>query len=624
MSLLTEKIFRATDEIANVNSNLSLKCPNKINQAFTHSYNISDNSPNNILENISNNMSDKISEKIIYHISDEMSDKISAKNPDQTSDQITNQISEKIADQTFNNSTDEASNKKDKTSDKIVELTSDKISDQLSDQSSDQSSDNNSGHTSEQMSDKISEETSDQLFDEMTDQLSCQKSTKTCDKKIADQLSDNTINRQNIIIGNRSMYKIDEKRVIGRGAFSIVYSGMDINNNEKVAIKRIMLSKLTNNEISVVDREVRTVTKLINMSNPCKNIVSYYDVIKNNSCVYIVMEICSDGTFSSLLIKPLKERYSKYYFKQMMNALKTLHDMNIVHKDVKPDNILIFNDYKTLKLCDFGFSHEFTEINTNDIMCGSPIYMAPEILRHKKNISLKNTPIKTSSTDVIKSDYKTNSDTWSVGLILYEMVYGYHPYRGTKDIKSLRHASENSVKVLEMPWIDLNSDGFQLLKSMLDPNNMSRITINNIMRSSWMTIEEPYQIEKIILSDLFHNSHIQFISKSLPKSCEYIDIMKQSKNKKPETNYLSVSDKGSKFTKKNISNDDKQKINKSLTEKIINSGTFDNIIKKHNQQILTLSQNENKSETKTSNSSVTIIIDNTSDSLLLDDIYKTD
>lgn len=416
-----------------------------------------------------------------------------------------------------------------------------------------------------------------------------------------------TTPQKNIVTGRIHTYRIDDRKILGRGAFSTVYSGTNLTTNDKVAIKKISLNKLTNKEIDVVDREIKIVTKLIDMANPYKNIVTYYDVIKSSTTMYIVMELCPDGTLASLLVKPMKEKFSRYYFKQILDSLKALQELSIVHKDIKPDNILIFNDYKTLKICDFGFSQEFRELDsTTQHICGSPIYMAPESF-HLKNIktnsSAKALPIplphshlkintkmdryiglppnpkigrtkrkNDDTTEFVADDHiddlgdddldnyhtdhshdddddlnddlsylnlnHTNSDLWSAGMIFYEMVYGYHPHRGSKDVHTIKKTLLKSIRVVEMPWTDLGHDGFQLMRDILDANSVSRITVDNVMKHPWIRMnDEP--VKKIVLSELFHLSDLRFISRSLPKTLEFDRYMQNNPTNRHKSMYAS-------------------------------------------------------------------------------------
>jgi len=346
------------------------------------------------------------------------------------------------------------------------------------------------------------------------------------------------VTQKNIILGKTHNYRIEDRKILGRGSFSSVYLGTNLDTHEKVAIKKMSLNK----DIDMVEREIRIVTKLIAMSNPYKNIVTYHDVIKTNATVFIIMEMCPDGTFSSLLVKPMKEKFTRYYFKQIIDSLKALHELNIIHRDIKPDNILIFNDYKTLKICDFGFSQDIKELDNVQSIRGSPIYMAPESFHIKTGdsntlpISALPRPIPQSCRRYSNTGYDSDnddcsylnpvqntnvgSDLWAAGIVFYEMVYGYHPHRGSKDVHTIKKSLLKQIRIIEMPWTDLGQDGFQLLRDILDSNSLSRISIDNVMKHPWIeTMDEP--IKKIILSELFYLSDLRFISRSLPQTLEF-------------------------------------------------------------------------------------------------------
>ncbi len=402
--------------------------------------------------------------------------------------------------------------------------------------------------------------------------------------------------KKEILINGIYTYKIDVRRILGKGAFSTVHSGINISTNEKIAIKKIFLNKLSNQELDLIDREVRIVTSLIEKNNPYDNIVKYYDVIRNNSYVYIVMDLYTDGTFSSLLVKPMKEKYSRYYFKQILDALQALKNMEIIHRDIKPDNILIANDYKKIKICDFGFSQLLNDKDSNNtIICGSPIYMAPELWLNKivlhdhnkinytkcnnkynqstlwstesnigsteSNLRTTESNLRTTESNIgstesnigstesnLKEAPKSNlvsSDLWAAGLILYEMVFGYHPCKGLKDIESIKNTI-TSVKIIDNGLIDIDKDGLQLLKDILNSDSLSRITIDYVVQHKWL--KNIATINSIVLSDVFYNSNKHFKTQS--------SHLTQYNKFNPLTNY---------------------------TNKIVNNGSFDDIVKKNNK-----------------------------------------
>lgn len=371
---------------------------------------------------------------------------------------------------------------------------------------------------------------------------------------------------KNIIVGENSTYKIDTKRIIGKGAFSTVYVGTDINAKNRVAIKKICRNKLNRYYLSVVDNEIKIVNIMINNEQyQHSNIIKYFDIIYVNDLIYIVMEYCSDGTFASLLVKPIKEYYAKYYFKQLIGGLKALHDMNIIHRDIKPENLLLTNDYKTIKICDFGFSHFANDESyiLRKIMYGSPIYMAPETFFSESNNKI----------------YK-NTDVWSAGIILYEILYGHHPYKGSKDVNDVR------TKHIKIDDMSISDDAVHLLRNMLN-DNLNRISTEEIINTQWMiTSCKLEDVKKIVLSELFnivkHNGSINVYSQSqsLPLPFEKSEFFSKDFVISPKvTNprlHNSINDK---YQMKIQSKDD---LMSHITKTIINDGSFDLLIKKHN------------------------------------------
>jgi serine/threonine protein kinase len=336
---------------------------------------------------------------------------------------------------------------------------------------------------------------------------------ESCDKykipKLKDQNKPKSTNAQsstkNIIVGEHSTYNIMTKKTLGRGAYSTVYLGVDIKTKNYVAIKKICYGTLGKNILSVIDNEINIVTLMVNNKKyRHPNIVNYFDIIKVKDSIYIVMEHCSDGELASLLVKPIKEFYAKYYFKQIIEGIKALHDMDIIHKDIKPENILLTNNYKTIKICDFGFSYFVTDMNNklNNIVYGSPIYMAPEnFLLDSNNIG-------------------KNTDIWAAGMILHEILYGYHPCKGLKDIHSIRRTSDH-IKIDNTNNVIVSNEVIILLKNMLDTDNKLRISAEHIINTQWIQSCNPKDVKKIVLSALFNTVKYKdnTISQSLP--CTY-------------------------------------------------------------------------------------------------------
>lgn len=196
---------------------------------------------------------------------------------------------------------------------------------------------------------------------------------------------------------------------IGRGAFGTVYSAEvvapypGLRIRDQVAVKAVSMSRISGAE----EREKLESEIAVMKSLDHKNIVKLYGIERTHSHYYLIMEQCNGGDLMSY-IQSLKsypdESLTRNYAMQIASGLSYLHCHDIVHRDLKPQNILISttNSEITLKIADFGFARFLKPADFTSTICGSPMYMAPEIQFGQK--------------------YSTNVDIWSAGVILYELV----------------------------------------------------------------------------------------------------------------------------------------------------------------------------------------------------------
>ncbi len=295
----------------------------------------------------------------------------------------------------------------------------------------------------------------------------------------------------------KSRLLIRYDKMIGRGSFSEVYLGQYEGND--VAIKTIPTESLDGKIKKQLQRELQIIKVL--QAHPHQNIVKYIKTQKTGSKIIIVMELCSGGE----LLKYIKNR-SKFnisdvqsLFSQIIAGYKHLLKQNIVHRDIKSANILLSDDQKTIKFIDFGLSKILStkgypegSNDLNQTICGSPLYMAPELLNHQK--------------------YDSKSDIWSIGVLLYEMVYGVTPFHQCKAILTLKQTiQENTIK-----YPNVLSDGsiipnylITLMNRLLEPDPLYRITWKELDALTWSNIstssilknpKHPYQIPQLTLT----------------------------------------------------------------------------------------------------------------------------
>jgi serine/threonine-protein kinase ULK/ATG1 len=259
-------------------------------------------------------------------------------------------------------------------------------------------------------------------------------------------------------------YKFIPQQAVGYGSFSKVYLGLDTITNEKVAIKKMELGNFSPQMRCRVQEEVTIALKLSH-----KNIVKTYDVVFEDSdvgpIVYIIMEHCECGDFSRFLInEKMKESRAKFFFNQLLEGLKYLQEQNIIHRDLKPANLLLTDNKKVLKIADFGFARHLGEGRMSETMCGSPLYMAPEVL--------------------FGEPYTSKADLWSIGVILYQALYGKHPFQAnnhTNLIKMIRSCN------IELPKnVHLTPDCLNLLLGLLTKNPNNRLSWEDFFAHPWL------------------------------------------------------------------------------------------------------------------------------------------
>lgn len=273
-------------------------------------------------------------------------------------------------------------------------------------------------------------------------------------------------------------YRICEKR-IGKGSFSTIHKCFD-NNNNVFALKKIDVDRLKDKNI--VKNEFNIMRKLSHI-----NIIKVFDLIVDEKLnnVYIFLEYFEYGDLGKYLSgNTLEEKHVNNFSIQIKNGLQYLYKQNIIHRDIKPQNILVSND-KILKIIDFGLSKSIT-INEEimDTICGSPLYMAPEIIKTK--------------------NYTIKSDIWSFGVIIYEMIYGYTPFRANNIYTLINSIDKYEIK---FPKETISSNCINLLKQMLVKEPKYRINWDNLFVHCWFTNDLILNEENRLLEEPFKSSY---------------------------------------------------------------------------------------------------------------------
>ena len=273
-------------------------------------------------------------------------------------------------------------------------------------------------------------------------------------------------------------YIFTRKR-IGKGAFSTIYKGRHKETNKLYAIKEISFENLEKIRESI-KREFTLMKKLNH-----KNIIRLHEVFFDNDekNIYLVIDYYSKGDLSKFLGgKALKEKYAKKYMRQLTNGLKYLYEKQILHRDLKPQNILV-TDGGDIVITDFGFARYTDNENMLNTLCGSPMYMAPEIM--------------------LKKRYNNKSDLWSVGVIFFELLFGTTPYKAKNMIDLMTNIKKKPIK---FPHYNITPECQKLLLGLLQKDPENRISWEELFEHSWFLTDEIMDAENALMDISFTKS----------------------------------------------------------------------------------------------------------------------
>lgn len=249
-------------------------------------------------------------------------------------------------------------------------------------------------------------------------------------------------------------YKIG--KVMGKGAFGKVNLAIHRLSSKFVALKSI------NKQFMTEEASKRKVMQEFNILRRTRqqNVVRLYESFETPQHIVFVMEVCGGGDLLTYVRRrrKLKEDVARHLFKQIITGLRYCHSKNVLHRDIKLDNILLTSQGH-VKICDFGVSKLITK--HKELMfeqCGTPAYIAPEVFENKGYVGYQ-------------------SDVWSAGVVLYAMLFGTVPFKAANMIELHKQV------VKSKPDFKDGADGASpkavaLLKSILEKDPTKRLTID--------------------------------------------------------------------------------------------------------------------------------------------------
>lgn len=265
-------------------------------------------------------------------------------------------------------------------------------------------------------------------------------------------------------------YQIFPDEILGSGQFGIVYGGVHRTTGHAVAIKVIDKMRFPTKQEAALKNEVAI---LQNLHHP--GVVNLERMFETPERIFVVMEKMKGDMLEMILSSEmgrLSERITRFLVTQILVALKHLHSKNIVHCDLKPENVLLSSDsdFPQVKLCDFGFARIIGEKGFRKSVVGTPAYLAPEVLRNK--------------------GYNRTLDMWSTGVIIYVSLSGTFPFNEDEDINE--QIQNASFMYPPHPWRDISSQAIDLIGNLLQVKSRKRYSVDKSIIHPWLDGFEAY------------------------------------------------------------------------------------------------------------------------------------
>jgi calcium/calmodulin-dependent protein kinase I len=255
-------------------------------------------------------------------------------------------------------------------------------------------------------------------------------------------------------------------KTLGEGAFSVVKEVTNRENRKTYAAKIVTKAKLTREDEVALKDEIAI---LRNMEHG--HIINLYDVFDENTYYFLVTEIMLGGElFDRIVTKTFyNEKEARDVCQILFTAMDYIHSKGVAHRDLKPENLLLVSkhDDKNIKIADFGFAKKVSGSKCLLTQCGTPGYVAPEILHGVP--------------------YGTKADMWSSVVIIYILLGGYPPFIEQNQRELFKKIKKGQYEFHVEYWGQISSEAKDLISGLLTVNPDKRISAKKALEDPWIT-----------------------------------------------------------------------------------------------------------------------------------------
>uniref|UniRef100_A0A665W685 Serine/threonine kinase 33 n=1 Tax=Echeneis naucrates TaxID=173247 RepID=A0A665W685_ECHNA len=315
----------------------------------------------------------------------------------------------------------------------------------------------------------------------------------------------------------RKIYEFGRK--LGQGSFGVAYEATHNETQTKWAIKEVCKPAAGSSKVEMLEHEIN-ILKQVNHNH----IIYLKEVYDTPRMMYLVTELCSGGELRQLLQRKrfFTEDETRQIIRNLADAVAYLHKKNIMHRDLKLENILVKNspdvddnDRINIKVTDFGLSVRIAGVGLENILneaCGTLSYMAPEMMSGR--------------------GYSLWCDVWSIGVVMYILLCGEPPFVSKKKTNLLQEIMEKEVTFTQPIWATVSDTAKHVLTCLLKADPAYRMSANQLLESPWITGDTNVPIIQSNVLDLMRT---QLEEKERSKTLDNLSLTSSNDTLAPKT-----------------------------------------------------------------------------------------